>query len=631
MKRASKRFGRLSTADQGQSQGEETQSPDQPPLSASNHAWAALKPKSRPKKDTPITSIPVEGGQQSEKRKHARSVESQQPKHKKLKLAPLSCGKTRGSHIAHRAPKIDVNDSEGDEDLGYNDDGEEDAAQDSARDKTQETSSAEEDCGDVPANVLKAEVAQIVSQKAKTHLSSLASANSSQANRSKSASVAADSRPSTPLENPSRHPSTPSEDPSRHYCHIRTESIAPSTPSEHSHRLYQPAAFNRGPPMSDLENELDEFDTQSQSFGQPGVCSKNKTNRELKLEQERPVVHAPSKKKVMKWSSDIMIKKEEPDQAAEDLNVILWKPRTHLNIYMKSKKTAAIGLKEQNPDIRKVIHASYEFGRSALTIGDMEALLGMSNDVLLRMSTPFSTRRLEDIATHALIKGAESNGYDGEFDIMHHLEEGSQTLYIEPLQDYIAHCLALYRSHFKKAISLVIPGVLGLPTNSYQHNTNLLSNNAFIYPWNAETGFDTSKPFMNPVIAKSVECAFFTAGSQYNALGLEFASKLTLSSESGKCEVSIFMVVMACVAITSIIQDMLLSRSTDFAGPQLDSLFKKLVIVLISLRRSRPITYHKTMHGIHMAAVGEKSMSLISNDLTAEEIIGEISWDLIDE
>jgi hypothetical protein len=77
-------------------------------------------------------------------------------------IAPLSHGKAKGIHrrIAYRAPKIDVNDSD-DQDPGFNDDGKEEAAQDSVRDETHEThetSSAEEDCGDVPANVLKAEV-----------------------------------------------------------------------------------------------------------------------------------------------------------------------------------------------------------------------------------------------------------------------------------------------------------------------------------------------------------------------------------------------------------------------------------------------------------------------------------------
>ncbi|KAF8545953.1 hypothetical protein OG21DRAFT_1491735 [Imleria badia] len=148
----------------------------------------------------------------------------------------------------------------------------------------------------------------------------------------------------------------------------------------------------------------------------------------------------PSKGKAPKaprWSLDITIKMEDVGQSTEDSDVIPWKSSTHLSIYMKSKKTAVISLKEQNSDIRKVIHASYEFGRLALTIDDMETLLKMPNDALLKMSTPFSTRGLEDIAIYALIKGAETNSYDSEFDIAHRLEEGSKTLYIEPLQDYI--------------------------------------------------------------------------------------------------------------------------------------------------------------------------------------------------
>jgi hypothetical protein len=104
---------------------------------------------------------------------------------------------------------------------------------------------------------------------------------------------------------------------------------------------------------------------------------------------------------------------------------------------MKSKKTAAIGLKDQNPDLRKVIHASYEFGNLTLVIGQPDALLRMSNEAILTLSTPFGTHGLEYIARLALIQAAERNGYDGKHDIAHKLEEGSEALYIEPLQDYV--------------------------------------------------------------------------------------------------------------------------------------------------------------------------------------------------
>lgn len=112
-----------------------------------------------------------------------------------------------------------------------------------------------------------------------------------------------------------------------------------------------------------------------------------------------------------------------------------WLPRTNLKIYMKSKKTAVIGLKDQDPELQKVIHASYEFGKLALVVGNPNGLLEMSNEAVLKMSTPFGTRGLEHIALLALIRAAERNGYDGEFDIAHRLEAGSETLYIEPLQD----------------------------------------------------------------------------------------------------------------------------------------------------------------------------------------------------
>lgn len=136
------------------------------------------------------------------------------------------------------------------------------------------------------------------------------------------------------------------------------------------------------------------------------------------------------------------MKKEEGDETtpSDELNddTLPWKQRTHLTVYMRSKKTAAMGLKEQNPDIQKMIHASYEFGKLALVVGDPEELLKMSDNAVLKLSSPFSPHGLEDIAHRALIKAADANGYNGEYDIAHRLEEGSATLYIQPLQDYVS-------------------------------------------------------------------------------------------------------------------------------------------------------------------------------------------------
>lgn len=99
---------------------------------------------------------------------------------------------------------------------------------------------------------------------------------------------------------------------------------------------------------------------------------------------------------------------------------------------------------------------------------------------------------------------------------------------------------------------MIAPGTLGLQMNTYHQNTNLLNNNAFIFPVSPAGVFDTSKPFQSPVISKSVECAFFTPSTQYSSLGLEFAGRLTSSNDAqpGQREVSIFMVAMASVGVT---------------------------------------------------------------------------------
>lgn len=107
-------------------------------------------------------------------------------------------------------------------------------------------------------------------------------------------------------------------------------------------------------------------------------------------------------------------------------------------------KTAAIGLKEQNSDIQKVIHASYEFAKLALVVGDPDAMLAMPNDAVLKMSSPFAVGGLEKIALASLLKAADSCGYDGEYDIAHRLEEGSQHRYIDPLVNYVSFVLSFF-------------------------------------------------------------------------------------------------------------------------------------------------------------------------------------------
>jgi hypothetical protein len=105
---------------------------------------------------------------------------------------------------------------------------------------------------------------------------------------------------------------------------------------------------------------------------------------------------------------------------------------------MKTKKTAAMGLKEQNADIQKVIHNSYEFAKLALVVGDPGALLKMSNEEVLKIASPFGLGGLDEIILAALIKAADLSGYNGEYDIAHCLEEGSRQLYVEPLVNYVS-------------------------------------------------------------------------------------------------------------------------------------------------------------------------------------------------
>ena len=137
------------------------------------------------------------------------------------------------------------------------------------------------------------------------------------------------------------------------------------------------------------------------------------------------------------------------------------------------KKTAAIGLKEQNGDIQKIIHGSHEFAKLVLVVGDPEAMLKMLNNEVLKMASPFEMEGLEKMAFALLINTANSSGYDGEYDIAHCLREGSEKHCVEPLVNYVSSVLIVTMPHFQhyKGYPASLPDTQQLQEMYYPHCT----------------------------------------------------------------------------------------------------------------------------------------------------------------
>lgn len=121
-----------------------------------------------------------------------------------------------------------------------------------------------------------------------------------------------------------------------------------------------------------------------------------------------------------------------------------WKERTKLVLSMLRKKPV-IHLKAQSPEITTVLHRSFEIGQLIIAFGrDVDSKMTVSEVSTMYNPMAPGANGLDYIALEALITAAEEQGFDGEFDIAHQLEEGSVKYYIEPMRNYV--CLMHYSS-----------------------------------------------------------------------------------------------------------------------------------------------------------------------------------------
>ncbi|KAH9946455.1 hypothetical protein B0H21DRAFT_822759 [Amylocystis lapponica] len=370
------------------------------------------------------------------------------------------------------------------------------------------------------------------------------------------------------------------------------------------------------------------------------------TGHKKKLEQELPRIHNSKKLKQVtsakSWpSGEHAIKAERPESPAlcdrrdgsDSHDGRPWKPCTELELTF-NRNTPEIKLRRQRPEITAVLCQSFVLGAYQLVFGryidgdEDPAVIGAATSTV---ATPMVSGGLERIALEALIKAAESLGFDGEFNIAHRLEDGSADFYIQPLWSYTVHRLTLVRTTIKTAATSVVPEVLELSKNSKYRNLELLEGSNYIYPWSAkDAAYIKNELFKNPVIARIIRVAFFTH-HQYNNIAFQYPHAFvpidpTMTSER---EIVLTMVAFAATAAEAVIYDHVnhVSKPADFGGQACDSTFRAHLTLLSELREKKPDCYHRLMREMHKTVVGTLAAS--SGGQLPSDIVAAVDWDSI--
>ncbi|KAI0825389.1 hypothetical protein BC628DRAFT_1419347 [Trametes gibbosa] len=239
-------------------------------------------------------------------------------------------------------------------------------------------------------------------------------------------------------------------------------------------------------------------------------------NRALKLQQEAPVIlHGRTLHKQPKETSEA-----KPNDS-------LWMARTDI-----SSGLTRVG-RTCNVNILGIQEPMASILRLAISLAEAHIVFGIP-DIADRHDppyTPFELTGLAQFSIDALIMAAEQKGYDGEYDIAHRLEAGSEAEYILPLSNYVTGRSRTYRAKIKEAASNVVPSVLKYDSTTPQEEIQVYaSSNNFLYPRLPNNKFDYSQPFGSPTIVEVIKAAFFTP-KQYHRTGILLADKCVSKRE----------------------------------------------------------------------------------------------------
>ncbi|EIW81930.1 hypothetical protein CONPUDRAFT_164644 [Coniophora puteana RWD-64-598 SS2] len=321
------------------------------------------------------------------------------------------------------------------------------------------------------------------------------------------------------------------------------------------------------------------------------------------------------------------------DQAPEN-DETRWLPHTQLVRSKSESKGCPLPIRSQSREIQRVITDGLRLARRWFVLGGGDCdwvTRAIKGDLTESFMSPFAFHGADMVYLSAMISVAKENGLTDRGDVVDRLENGS-TDYTTPLITFGAVRLRKFCTGFKAAVRHVVYRCLRLNSMTKREVSALIDHSNYIYPA-VEKKFDKTKPFESEVLAQAIRAAFFVPKTSQNQgehsldLGLVHGDNLISSDRTrrNELEVSPGMLLLAAAAVAAVLNDKLAGGSSEFSGPHYDSLFKEHLVLLATLRKLKPVAYHRLMHGILMKCRSE--MPIMSGRSNA--LLSDVEWDSI--
>ncbi|KAJ8092678.1 hypothetical protein PM082_007007 [Marasmius tenuissimus] len=288
---------------------------------------------------------------------------------------------------------------------------------------------------------------------------------------------------------------------------------------------------------------------------------------------------------------------------------VQWHERTNVIVTAKNRSYEA-KLTGQPPTMRRIMVNGIARGKLKMITNDMYSPVGVES--------------LKQLAHAALVEVAEEEGFDGEGDICHRLEEGDSEQYIKPIVSYVSGRIGNERKDLKNPASIVLGSFNLTSVDSRLRAGAMVHDRTYIYPQIAPNIFDYSRPMEHTVIADYIRAAFFTS-TQYGSIVLQHATfTSTESLWPNELEVPKGMVALACAAIHACLQDHSSGVNESFPTKELDGVWKLAIDILNRIEKQNRTRYHQLMHGIYIQATRGSQPSAVN-----QALMGAIDWSAI--
>ncbi|KAI0764278.1 hypothetical protein BD413DRAFT_494772 [Trametes elegans] len=427
---------------------------------------------------------------------------------------------------------------------------------------------------------------------------------------------------------------------------LRSERVTFSTPGNYLRSL-TPYSANRsgprdGPPVTDntrsgspsADNQA--ADGGSYSYAAPPRPQRTSMHKERKLGAEMPVVREAKDRTKLPPASrksrmaPVRLDAENSESDLSDHDEFDWKPRTTISRGLKPSSASKweVQIKPVSKEMKAVMRNSFGRAELLIAIGDPDGSQYLDITDIQNLTTPFERAGVENICRAALIASAEQLGYDGELDVAHRLEHGSEKYYITLLTSYTAARARPFRAKIKDAATTAYASVVNLTGLTAAQAGKLHEGGNFLYPQRPNGDYNYGRPFHGLGIAEVAQAVFF---KNANSIGMQELKNFqsSLASAPGELEIPEVMLAMTACVISAVIYDRsnppANGKPAEFSGPALEGTFRSFLTILANLRVKEPVPYHDLMHDICMRASGGRAVNH-HGDASQSDIVNRVDW-----